>query len=122
MRGFGKRRVIVVLADGARLANVGCVDNAHAGMPATGPQTVALAQRVMEPMLTSGPGRFLALTDMLTGHPPARHLLRFCRIADIVVDEDVSDISGHLGRDVSVVRVHVEAVHAAPVRALVRDE
>ncbi len=55
------------------------------------------------------------------GHPPARHLLRLRRIAHVVGDQDVADIALHLGRDVGVALVHIEAMHADAAGLVVRD-
>ena len=90
-------------------------------MPAPGPHLVAKAQRVMQPVLPPRPARRLAARQMLPLHPPARHLGRVRRVADVVDDQDIADEAGHLGRDIGVVCVHIEAVHADPAGALKRD-
>src|SRR3954463_1519289 len=76
----------------------------------------------MQPMLASDPCRLLAAGDVLPRHPPARHFPRPCGVGDVVDDQDVADIAFHLGRDVGVLLVHVEAVHAAAPGLHVRDE
>ncbi len=58
------------------------------------------------------PGRLLAAGDVLARQPPARDLTRIGRIGKVVDDEDIADEPLHLGGDVGVVLVHVEAVHA----------
>ena len=76
----------------------------------------------MQAVLAPGPGRRLAARQMLPWHPPARNLRRLCRIADVVNDQDVADIAGHLGRDVGVIGIHVEAVHADAAGFLRADQ
>ena len=77
---------------------------------------------MMQPVPPARPGRRLAGGDVLPGHPPARDFLRLPRIAHIVDHENVADIALHLGRDVGVTLVHVEAVHADPAGLLIRDQ
>ena len=112
MRRLRERRVVVVGRDRGRLADVGDIDDAHAAMPAAGPEQVVEAQRMVQPVLPARPGLLLAASGMLPGHPPARHFLGALGICQAVVHQDVSGESLHLGRDVGVVRVHVEAVYA----------
>ena len=90
-------------------------------VPAARPHLVAEAQRVMQPVLAAEPGRRLAARDVLARHPPARQLLRLRRVAHVVDDQDVADIAFHLGRDVGVALVHIEAMHADAAGLLVRD-
>ena len=73
-------------------------------------------------LLAARPGRLLAAGEVLARHPPARHFLGLRRVADVVDHQDVADVAFHLGRDVGVVLVHVEAVHAAAVGAVMRDQ
>src|SRR5262249_53735179 len=44
------------------------------------------------------------------------------RVAQIVDDEDVADVSFHLGRDVGVALVHVEAMHADSAGPVIADQ
>jgi hypothetical protein len=76
----------------------------------------------MQPVLAARPRWFFTAGQMLPRYPPARHFLGLLGLADIVNHENVADIAFHLGRDVRVVRVHVEAVHARAVSALELDE
>src|SRR5215471_18076422 len=104
---------MVIASTGAfRPCQIGYVDDPKAPMPAARPHLVAETQRMMQPVAPTGPGRRLAARDVLPGHPPARDFLWLSRLAQIVDDEDVADVSIHLGRDVGVALVHVEAVHA----------
>ena len=116
------RRMIIVGADGARFRDIGDIDHTQPRLPAARPQLVALAQRVMQAVIHSRPGRLLAAGDMLARHPPARDLGRALRITQIVNDEDVAEIALHLGRDIGVALVHVEAVHADAARLLMHDQ
>src|SRR6266704_1293201 len=68
------------------------------------------------------PGRFFSGGKVLSRHPPARNFLRLLRLADVVDDEDVPQVAFHLGGDVGVVLVHVEAVHADPAGFLEGEE
>src|SRR3974390_3416674 len=77
---------------------------------------------MMQPMLPPRPARRLAALDVLAGQPPARNFVRLARIAKIVDDEDVSNIARHLGRDVGVSLVNIEAMDADATRLLVTDE
>ena len=72
MRGLGIRRMVVVRAQGFRLADVLDVDHRNAAMPKAGPQLVAEAQRVVQAVTPPLPGRFLAAGEVLPGQPPAR--------------------------------------------------
>ena len=58
VRRLGERRVVVVFADRARLADVGDVDHAQPRVPAAGPQHVAEAQRVVQAVALPGHGGF----------------------------------------------------------------
>ena len=123
MGRLGKRRMIVVRADGC----AGCAMSetsmiAEAAVPAARPQVVAEAQRVMQPMAAAGPCRRLAAGDVLSGHPPARDFLGLGRVAHVVDHQDVADVALHLGRDVSVARIHVEAVHADAAGLVIGDQ
>ena len=91
-------------------------------MPAAGPELVAEAQRMMQAVAPPDPRGFFTAGQMLARHPPARHFLGPRRIADVVDDEDVADVAFHLGRDVGVAAVHVEAMHTASPRALMLDQ
>ena len=117
-----KQRMVIVAAGTFRPAEVGHVDDPEAAVPAARPHLVAESQRMVEPVPAAGPGRGLAALDMLPGHPPAGEFPRLARIAQIVDDEDVADIAFHLGRDVGVALIHVEAVHADPAGLLIADE
>ena len=66
----------------------------------------------MQPVPAPRPGRRLAARDVLPRHPPARDFSRPGRILQVVDDENVADVAFHLGRDVGVTLVHIEAVHA----------
>ena len=77
---------------------------------------------MMQAMPAAGPARRLAASDVLAGHPPARHFLGLLRIAQIVDHQDVADVTLHLGRDVGVARVHVEAVDADAAGLVIADE
>src|SRR5690242_19582820 len=87
-----------------------------------GEELIAEAQRVVQAMAPALPGRLLAARGVLARHPPARDLRRLRRSADGVDDEDIADVALHLGRDVGVVLVHVEAVDAAAPGLLMFDE
>src|SRR5262245_64219520 len=76
----------------------------------------------MQAVATPSPARLLAPGEMLPRQPPTGDFLRPRRIAEIVDDEDVADVPDHLGRDVRVALVHVEAVHADAAGLLERDE
>src|ERR1700746_1016799 len=91
-------------------------------MPATRPHLVSETQRMMQAMTPARPARRLAAFDMLARHPPARDFLRPSRVAQIVDDEDVADVSFHLGRDVGVALVHVEALHADAAGLVIADQ
>ncbi len=90
-------------------------------MPAARPHLVAEAQRVVEPVPPPRPRRRLAAGDVLSLHPPAPDLVWLARVGHVVDDEDVADIARHLGRDVGVTFVHVEAVHADAAGLLIVD-
>src|SRR5262245_40985799 len=76
---------------------------------------------MMEPVLPARPARLFASLDMLPGDRPARHFRRALRVADVVDDENVADIALHLGRDVGVALVHVEAMHANAAGLVMHD-
>src|ERR1043165_5671417 len=50
---------------------------------------------------------------VLPGQPPAGDLFGPGRVAQVVDDEDIADIARHLGGDVGVALVYIEAVHPA---------
>src|SRR5712664_2776034 len=75
VRGLRVRRMVVVLADGARRTDVRDVDHAHARVPAARPQLVAEAQCVVPAIAPAAPRRLLAARDLLPRHPPARDFL-----------------------------------------------
>ena len=122
VRRLGERRVIVVGADHLGVADVRDVEHADARVPDGRPQLVLVAQRMMKAVLVALPRRRFAAGDVLAGHPPARDLGGVRRILEIVDDEDVADEAFHLGGDVCVVLVHVEAVHAEAVRLHVTEQ
>ena len=64
----------------------------------------------------------LATCRILARHPPARDLNRLRRIFDVVDDENVADETLHLGRDVGVVLVKVEAVDPSGMGSHERDQ
>src|SRR5262245_51025582 len=101
MGRFREGRVIVVLAYRHGLSDVRYVDHPNPAVPAASPQSIALPQRMVEPMLSSGPGRFLAAREMLSRQPPARDFLRLRGLAAIVYDEHAPDIAFHLLGDTS---------------------
>ena len=76
---------------------------------------------MVQPVLAARPARLLAAGDVLSGHPPARDLGGALRVADVVDHQDVADIPLHLGRDVGIVLVHVEAVHPDAAGAVMHD-
>src|SRR5436190_14225190 len=76
----------------------------------------------MKTVLASGPRRLLTTGDMLSRQPPARHFGWRRRIADVVYNEDVADVARHFSGDVSVVRIHIEPMHADAARFLERDQ
>ena len=53
VRRLGEGRVVVVRADGLRLADVGDVDDPHSRMPDRGPELVLVAQGVMQPVFVT---------------------------------------------------------------------
>ena len=97
------------------------VDDMETAVPATRPHLAAEAQRMVQPMLPARPGRRLAARNVLPRHPPAPHFRRALGIGDVVDDQDVADIALHLGRDVGVALVHVEAVHTDAAGLVVHD-
>ena len=60
--------------------------------------------------------------DVLVLHAPAPDFNRLRRIADVIDHQDVSDIALHLGREVGVVLVEIEAMHALAVGLVEGDE
>ena len=63
----------------------------------TGMEPIAVAQRMMQPMLATRPARPFTTGDMLPWDPPTRDLDRMLRIADIVDDQNIADETFHLG-------------------------
>ncbi len=108
-------RIELGVAQGARTADVGHVDDGDARRPAARIHLVAAAHGVMQAVLGRLRMRGLAAGDVLPLHPPARHLDRPRRIAEVVDDENVADEPFHLGRDVGVTLVDVETMHAFAV-------
>src|SRR5213075_1764849 len=82
MRWLGERRMVVVRAERARLADVGYIDDRDAAVPAARPELVAEAQRVVQAVAPPLPGRLLAARGVLARQPPARDLLGLRRVAD----------------------------------------
>src|SRR5262249_27004229 len=76
----------------------------------------------MQAMAAPRPRRGLAAGDMLARHPPARYLLRRERVAQIVDDEDVSDIARHLRRDIGVALIHIKAMDTDAAGLVMADE
>ena len=103
------------------LADVGDVDDPHSRMPDRGPELVLVAQGVMQPVLVALPRRPLAAGDVLARHPPARDFGWLVRLGDVVDHQDVADIALHLGRDVGVAVIHVEAVDADTAGLVMHD-
>jgi len=75
----------------------------------------------VQPVALAGPARLFAGGDILPWHPPARDFPWVFRIAQIVDDQDVAEEALHLGGDVGVTLVHVEAMHADAAGQLVVD-
>ena len=113
--------MVVVSADGDGLADIVDINNAHAAMPAAREQTVAQTHGVVQAVLAPRPGGFFAPREVLAGDVPARHFLRLGGVFQIIDNENVANVAGHLGRDVGVLVIHVEAVHAATVGFHVRE-
>src|SRR5262249_10476782 len=122
MRRLRKQRMVIVRADSFRPRQIGDIDDPKARMPAARPHLVAEAQRMVKAVPPAGPGRRLATLDMLPRHPPACDFLRLPRLAQIVEDEDIAEVSFHLGRDVGGALVHVEAMHADAAGLLIADQ
>src|SRR6266702_4995915 len=70
VRRLRKQRMVIVRAGSFRPRQIGHVNDPKARMPATRPHLVAEAQRMVEAMPATGPGRRLAALDMLPRHPP----------------------------------------------------
>ena len=104
------------------LADVLDVDDRHAPVPQARPEFVPIAQRVVQPGPAPGPGGGFAAGGVLPGYPPARDFLGPAGVAYIVDDQDVADVAGHFGRNIGVVLVHVEAVHAYAAGLLVDQQ
>src|SRR5262245_66567729 len=100
------------MAQGARPANVGDVDDGDTRGPPSGIHLVAAAHGMMQAVLGPLRMRRLAGRGVLSRHPPARDLDRLRRTADVVDDENVTDEPVHLSRDIGVALVDIEAVHA----------
>src|SRR3979411_2888507 len=81
MRRLREERMIVVAADRFGLRQVRYVDHAESAVPAARPHLIAEAQRMMQAMAPSRPGRLLAGSHVLARHPPARDFPRLWRIA-----------------------------------------
>ena len=81
------------------------------------PAYISLPQRMrmVQAVLGALRMRRIAAGDVLSLHPPARHFHRLGRIADVVDDQDVADEAFHLGRDIGVVLVDIETMHALAV-------
>jgi hypothetical protein len=91
-------------------------------LPDRGPELVADPQGVVQAVLVALPARRLAAGQVLARHPPTRHLFRSRRIANVVDHQDVADVALHLGRDVGVALVDVEAVDAEAEGLVVGDQ
>ena len=81
-------------------------------VPAARPQAVPEAQRVMQAIARA---RTMSASRRRPGAGPAATSATLPRAStgpNVVDHQDVADVARHLGRDVSVVLVHVEAVHA----------
>ena len=122
MGRLGVRRIVFVARQRLRLGDVAHVDDADARHPAAREHLVAAAHGVMQAMLGTFRMRRIAVGDVLVLHAPAPDFSRLRRIADVVDHQDVADIALHLGRDVGVVLVEIEAVHALAVGLVERDE
>ena len=122
VRRLRKRRMVVVSRGRFRFCQIGHVDDAEAAVPAARPHLIAEAQRVVQPVPLAGPARLFAGRDILPGHPPARDFARPFRIVQIVDHQDIADEALHLGGDVGVALVHVEAVHADAAGQLMMDQ
>ena len=70
---------------------------------------------MMQGMIAPLGMRGFARCLVLTRHPPARDLDRLRRASDVVDDQDIAGKTLHLGRDVGIVLVDIEAVCAARV-------
>src|SRR5262249_28321650 len=122
VRRLRKQRMIIVSPGSFRPRQVGHVDDPKARVPAARPHLVTEAQRMVKAVPPARPGRCLATLYMLPRHPPGCDFLRPPRIAQIVDDEDIADVSFHPGRDVGVALVHVEAMHADAAGLVIADE
>src|SRR5262249_11377283 len=119
---FQKQWMVVVTAGAFRARQIGDVHNPKARVPAARPHLLAKAQRMMKAVPPARPGRHLAARDVLPRHPPPRNFLRFARIAQIVNDEDIPDVSFHFGRDVGMPLIHIEAMHADAAGPLITNQ
>ena len=116
MGGMGEIGRGVEARDRLRIGHVGDVENEEAVMPIAHIQTIADADR----MVASGrrpivPRIGLAAGLPLPGNPPTPNLFGFGRVRQIKDHDDIADITFHLGRDIGVVIIGVEAVGAEPV-------
>ena len=114
--------MVIVGAGRARSRDIADVDHADAGVPDGGPELVAVTLRMMEAVAIALPGRNFTSRDMLSRHPPARYFFGPCWMLQVVDHQDIADISLHLGGDIGVAFVHIEAMHPEPVRLHIRQQ
>ena len=77
--------------------------------------TFAAAHGVVQANAIAVPCRRLAARQVLPRHMPARHLCRVGRVGKVVDHQDIADVALHLGRDIGIVVIHIEAVHTKTV-------
>src|SRR5437016_4088487 len=95
LRAF--RNVGQEMADLARPARLGDVEDDEAAVPIAGIEPVALAQWMMAAVRRALPTRLLAAAGPLSGHPPAADLARVRRVAEVEDHHDVAAIARDRG-------------------------